>query len=149
MSRHRWTKTGLRAERDAAVAKTRKQQTTIDRLQQQLGAERKARAADAMQAKQEVARLQMALRAWESQWANEHPITVPAGHRAVDPDDQPTHPVDVRTLRQAFAEFGPVIPIKVPAAATSPTHVPVRAAETDDETTQQLAAVRQHERQVA
>ncbi|MEU1071846.1 MULTISPECIES: hypothetical protein [unclassified Streptomyces] len=45
--------------------------------------------------------------------ANAQALTVPAPHRDIDPDDQPTDPmgIQVTTLWDALAEHGPVIPV--------------------------------------
>ncbi|MFD9567721.1 hypothetical protein [Streptomyces sp. NPDC059994] len=51
--------------------------------------------------------------ALRAQLANAQALTVPAAHRDIDPDDQPTDPIGVRvtTLWDALNAHGPVIPV--------------------------------------
>jgi hypothetical protein len=81
----------------------------------------------------QIARLQAALQAWESRWANAHPVHVPAPRDLRSDDERPTVPTDVSSLRAIV----PVIPIPVVApvapvfeqlsASIDPTIVPASA----------------------
>lgn len=82
-------------------------------------------------------RLQAALHAWESRWANAHPVSVPAPRDLRPSDERPTVPTDVSSIRAIY----PVIPIAerpapdaddpikcpAPPEAATPGHVPAWA----------------------
>jgi phage protein D len=70
--------------------------------------------------RREIARLQDALRAWESRWANTHRIDVPAPRDLRPADDRPTVPIDVSSVRAVFR----VIPITERPDAANPANIP-------------------------
>lgn len=111
--RHRWTKAGMRQE--IAALRTALRQCQHDRR------EDKAQAARQHQTDtQEIKRLQEAVRAWESRWANEHRIDVPAPCDLRTADDRPTVPTDVSKIRAVHR----VIPITERPEAASPANIP-------------------------
>lgn len=60
--------------------------------------------------------------------ANANAISIPAGVRDIDPDEQVTHPIDVRELRERF-NAGPVVfSLHQSPLAADPAHIPVPAA---------------------
>ena len=100
--RHRWTKAGMRQEIDhlrSTAALLEGQHQTDSR---------------------EIARLKAALTAWESRWANAHPVSVPAPRDLRPADDRPTQPTDVRTVRAVHR----VYPITERPDAANPANIP-------------------------
>jgi hypothetical protein len=136
IGRHRAkTPAQLRRELDAALCGLSLMATEIDelragrnRLEAQLdeaGIELSGARHDLHIAGKEQERLHEALTAWESRWANAHPVTVPAPRDVRPDDDRPTAPqgIDVRPIRAVY----PVTPIaETPAApnATNPANIP-------------------------
>jgi hypothetical protein len=127
--RHRFTRAGLQAEVVRLRSRLRTQIRRGDRFEAQLHQERVAHAEETQAADRKINRLQAANRAWEAQYANEHPVTVQAPKDLRLADDRPTvpHGIDVRPLPQLLREFGPIIPVPVPAEAVGPSHIPAAA----------------------
>ncbi|MFE4867648.1 hypothetical protein [Streptomyces sp. NPDC056682] len=83
--------------------------------------EAEARAAAVEQAMDDLKDELLELRAFK---ARTLAVTVPAWHRDIDPGEQPTEPIDVRSLTERFAT-GPVRTLHQSPQAVSPTHFPV------------------------
>ncbi|WP_331445817.1 hypothetical protein [Streptomyces xanthochromogenes] len=82
--------------------------------------EAEARAKAAVQSLTEMRAELLELRAYRD---NHEAIDVPAGVRDVDPGDQPTVPVNVKSLQERFTS-GPVVSLHNSPQAADPTHVP-------------------------
>ena len=131
VGRHRGkTPTQLRRELDAALCDlsamaTRVGELTAERNQlegqlDEAGIELSGARHDLHIAGKEKQRLQAALKAWESRWANAHPVNVPAPRDLRLADDRPTVPVDVSKVRAVHR----VIPITERPDAANPANIP-------------------------
>ncbi|MFD5566590.1 hypothetical protein [Streptomyces cadmiisoli] len=130
--RHRWTRAGMKLHIEHLGHALRAEQTKTGRLADQMALQQRDRRLEKEQAarqhrtdRQEINRLQAALKAWEAQWANAHPVSVPAPRDLRSDDDRPTVPkgIDVRGIRAMY----PVMPISERQAgpdATSPANIP-------------------------
>jgi hypothetical protein len=94
----------------------RAEQTKSGRLADDLALCQRDRRVDG----REIKRLQAALRAWQSQWENGHPIHVPAPRDLRPADDRPTVPTDVSSVRPIHR----VIPITERPDAANPANIP-------------------------
>ena len=110
--RHRWTKTGMRQEIDHLRAQLRAEQSRSARLADELAL---CQADD-----RETKRLEAALRAWESRWANAHPVSVPAPRDLRPADDRPTQPTDVSKVRAVHRVYA----ITERPDAANPANIP-------------------------
>lgn len=120
----------VRSERDELVCKLVAETTRSQLLQDQLdaaGIDLSGVRLDLEEALKANARLNDEVIRLQSALANATCVDVAAGHRDIDPDDQPTQPIDVRTLLTRF-DTGPIRRLNVSPLAVDPTHVPQAAA---------------------
>ncbi|MFE9844754.1 hypothetical protein [Streptomyces goshikiensis] len=106
--------TALYRQKDAATVAAIKYATEVTELQQQLdtaGITISGLLLDAEEAQREITRLTAAL-------ANATTVRIAAGVRDIAPDDEPTHPIDVRKIRAEHAAD----------AANPAVYVPMRLA---------------------
>lgn len=120
----------VRSERDelacALVRETTRSQLLQDQLDQ-AGIDYSGALEDLREARETNARLNDEVTRLQAALANATRIDVAAGHRDIDPDDQPTQPIDVRPLLTRF-DTGPIRRLNVSPLAVDPTHIPQAAA---------------------
>lgn len=116
----------VRSERDELACALVRETNRNDRLQWQLdqaGIDFSGALEDLREACEANARLAGEVTRLQAALANATSVDVATGCRDIDPDDQPTQPMDVRGLHQRF-EAGPIRRIGVSPLAVDPTHVP-------------------------
>lgn len=115
-----------RSERDELKAKLAAEKTRSQALQDQLdraGIDYSGALHDLEEARGEIRRLAAEAIRLQAALDNATSVDVAAGVRDIDPDDQPTQPMDMREVRQRF-DTGPIRRIGVSPLAVDPAHIP-------------------------